>query len=148
LLQSLLAGAITLRALVIGLAVAAILYFGSQRPEAKPTTPEVAVQPSAQPTAPVSLGGQRARRAALLSRNRERHAFWTNEEMRPFRGGATWHILRVRRKMTKARLFASTLASMHGSILNQTDFAVAPHLMVLRDTPKKTRLKEHLSHIE
>jgi formylglycine-generating enzyme required for sulfatase activity len=52
---ALLAGAITLLALVIGLAVAAILYFGSQRPEAKPTTPEVAVQPSAQPTAPVAV---------------------------------------------------------------------------------------------
>ena len=37
--------------------------------------------------------------------------------MRPFRGGATRHILRVRRKMTKARLFDSTLASMDGSIL-------------------------------
>ena len=40
-------------ALVIGLAVAAILYFGSQRPVTKPTTPQVAVQPSTQPTAPV-----------------------------------------------------------------------------------------------
>ena len=44
------AGAVTVLALVV---VAAILYFGSQRPEAKPTTPEVAVQPSVQPTAPV-----------------------------------------------------------------------------------------------
>ena len=38
-------------ALVIGLAVAAILYFGSQRPVTKPTTPQVAVQP----TAPVAV---------------------------------------------------------------------------------------------
>jgi formylglycine-generating enzyme required for sulfatase activity len=49
---ALLAGALTLLALFIGLAVAAILYFGSQRPKAKPTTPEV--QPSAQPTAAVA----------------------------------------------------------------------------------------------
>ena len=27
-------------------------------------------------------------------------------------GGAAWHILRVRREITEARLFASTLASM------------------------------------
>jgi hypothetical protein len=47
-----LAGALILLALFIGLAVAAILYFGSQRPKAKPTTPEV--QPSAQPTAAVA----------------------------------------------------------------------------------------------
>jgi len=44
---ALLAGALTLLALVIGLAVIAILYFGPQRPEAKPTTPEMAVRPSA-----------------------------------------------------------------------------------------------------
>ena len=78
----------------------------------------------------------------------ERHAIWTNKEMRPFRGGATWHILRVRRKMTKARLFASTLASMYGSILNQTDFAVAPHLMVLRDMPKRPVSRSIFSHVE
>ena len=27
-------------------------------------------------------------------------------------------------------------------------FAVAPHLMVLRDMPKNTRLEEHLFHVE
>ena len=42
-------------ALVIGLAVAAILYFGSQRPEAKPATAEVAAEPSGQPAAPVAV---------------------------------------------------------------------------------------------
>jgi hypothetical protein len=52
---ALLVGALTLLALVIGLAVVAILYFGSQRPEAKTTTPEVAAQPSAQPAAPVAV---------------------------------------------------------------------------------------------
>jgi hypothetical protein len=46
------AGVVTVLALVV---VAAILYFGSKRPEAKPTTPEVAVQPSVQPTAPVAV---------------------------------------------------------------------------------------------
>jgi hypothetical protein len=46
------AGVVTVLALVI---VAAILYFGSQRPEAKPTTPKVAVQPSSQPTSPVAV---------------------------------------------------------------------------------------------
>jgi formylglycine-generating enzyme required for sulfatase activity len=46
------AGVVTVLALVV---VAAILYFTSQHPEAKPTTPEVAVQPSAQPTAPVAV---------------------------------------------------------------------------------------------
>jgi formylglycine-generating enzyme required for sulfatase activity len=45
--------ALTLLALFIGLAVVAILYFGSQRPKAKPTTTEV--QPSAYPTAPVAV---------------------------------------------------------------------------------------------
>jgi formylglycine-generating enzyme required for sulfatase activity len=44
-----------LLALIIGLAVAAILYFGSQRPVAKPTTPQVAVQPSTQPAAPIAV---------------------------------------------------------------------------------------------
>jgi formylglycine-generating enzyme required for sulfatase activity len=46
------AGVVTVLALVV---VAAILYFGSQRPEAKPTTPKVAVQPSSQPTSPVAV---------------------------------------------------------------------------------------------
>ena len=35
--------------------VGAILYFGSQHPKAKPTTPEVAVQPSSQPTSPTAV---------------------------------------------------------------------------------------------
>jgi formylglycine-generating enzyme required for sulfatase activity len=48
------AGVMTLLALVIGLVVGTI-YFGSQRPQAKSTTPEVAVQPSAQPTAPIAV---------------------------------------------------------------------------------------------
>jgi len=43
------AGVVTVLALVV---VAAILYFGSQRPETKPTTPEVAVQPSARQATP------------------------------------------------------------------------------------------------
>jgi hypothetical protein len=42
------AGVVTVLALVV---VAAILYFGSQRPVTKPTTPQVAVQP----TAPVAV---------------------------------------------------------------------------------------------
>jgi flagellar basal body-associated protein FliL len=46
------AGVVTVLALVV---VAAILYFGSQRPEAKRTTPEGAVQPSSQPTSPVAV---------------------------------------------------------------------------------------------
>jgi len=52
---ALLAGALTLLALVIGLAVFAILYFGSLRPEAKPMTAEMAVQPSAQSSAPLAV---------------------------------------------------------------------------------------------
>ena len=37
---------------------------------------------------------------------------------------------------------------MYGSIPNQTDFAVAPHLMVLRDMPKEPSKGACFSHVE
>ena len=48
---------------VIGLVVCAAIYFGSQRPESKPTTPPVAVQPSAPPISGTPTKEEMARRA-------------------------------------------------------------------------------------
>jgi hypothetical protein len=70
---ALLTGAIALLALIIGLTVAAILYFGSQRPEAKPTTPKVAVQSSAQPTGPVAVAIPSPSIRATLSKEELAH---------------------------------------------------------------------------
>ena len=82
------AGIMALLALGIGLLVGAAVYFGSQRPEPKPTTPKAAVQPSS-PVAVVTPGTEISAnptapdRGVLVTQGRALIAAPTVEEKTP-----------------------------------------------------------------
>ncbi len=82
------AGIVALLALVIGLLVGAAVYFGSQRPEPKPTTPKAAVQPSSPvavvtPSTEISANPTAPDRGVLVTQGRALIAAPTVEEKTP-----------------------------------------------------------------